>query len=107
MGQDLFVKDTCLGARITFCEGCPLEDVFEEVLWRGGLVSGSVGLGGPRTVIPLTGVRDVRGTTCRSLGDFIATQVFNSVFPQMEPLDALIKHMGPIDMDYCSKLGPG
>ncbi|KAL0462484.1 UNVERIFIED_CONTAM: hypothetical protein Slati_0136000 [Sesamum latifolium] len=45
---------------------CPLEEVFEEVLWRGGSVSGSAGLGGPRTTIPLAGTRDVLGTTCRA-----------------------------------------
>ncbi|KAL0458648.1 UNVERIFIED_CONTAM: hypothetical protein Slati_0492000 [Sesamum latifolium] len=66
LGQGLFLNDACLGAGLAFCEGCPLEEVFEEVLWRGGSVSGSAGLGGPRTTVPLAGSRDVPGTTCRA-----------------------------------------
>ncbi|KAL0448330.1 UNVERIFIED_CONTAM: hypothetical protein Slati_1389400 [Sesamum latifolium] len=62
LSQGLFVKDACLGAGLTFCRGCLLE----EVLWSGGSVSGSVGLGGPGTVVSLAGARDVPGTTCRA-----------------------------------------
>ncbi|KAL0345670.1 UNVERIFIED_CONTAM: hypothetical protein Sradi_4398300 [Sesamum radiatum] len=59
--RGLFVKDVCLGAGLAFCRSYPLE----EVLWRGSSVSGSTGLGGPRTTVPLAGTRDIPGTTCR------------------------------------------
>ncbi|KAL0433981.1 UNVERIFIED_CONTAM: hypothetical protein Slati_2732400 [Sesamum latifolium] len=90
--------------RACFLRGCPLEEVFEEVLWRGGSINGSAGLGGPRTTVPLAGTRDVPGTTCRAwarpaifttfllfnalLGNYIVAHVFNSVFPQTAPIDA-------------------
>ncbi|KAL0454817.1 UNVERIFIED_CONTAM: hypothetical protein Slati_0820900, partial [Sesamum latifolium] len=53
------MNDVYLGEGLAFCGGCPLEEVFEEVLWRGDLVNGSAGLGGPRTTVPLAGTRDV------------------------------------------------
>ncbi|KAL0427368.1 UNVERIFIED_CONTAM: hypothetical protein Slati_2911600 [Sesamum latifolium] len=62
LGQGLFVNDACLGAELAFCGGYPLE----EVLWRGGSVSGSASLGGPRMTVPLVGTRDVPSTTCRA-----------------------------------------
>ncbi|KAL0416109.1 UNVERIFIED_CONTAM: hypothetical protein Slati_3442800 [Sesamum latifolium] len=62
LGQGWFVKDACLGAGLAFYGGCPLE----EVLWRGSSVSGSTGVRGPRTTVPLAGTRDIPGTTCRA-----------------------------------------
>ncbi|KAL0409486.1 UNVERIFIED_CONTAM: hypothetical protein Sradi_1883000 [Sesamum radiatum] len=93
----------------------PPEEVFEEVLWRGGSFNRSAGLGGLRIVVPLAGARDVPVTTCRAwalpavctafslfsalLGDFIVTHVFNSVLPQRVPIDACRKRTGLIDTD--------
>ncbi|KAL0288705.1 UNVERIFIED_CONTAM: hypothetical protein Sradi_7091800 [Sesamum radiatum] len=55
-----------LGAGLALCGSYPLEEVFEEVPWRESSVSGGAGLGGPRTIVPLAGTRDVPGTTCRA-----------------------------------------
>ncbi|KAL0361797.1 UNVERIFIED_CONTAM: hypothetical protein Sradi_3864200 [Sesamum radiatum] len=103
LGQGLFAKDVCLGAGFTFCRGYPPEEVFEEVLRRGGSISVSAGLGGPGTVVPLARAKDVPGTTCRAwalpaistafsliralLGVFIVTHVSNSMFPQTVSID--------------------
>ncbi|KAL0405820.1 UNVERIFIED_CONTAM: hypothetical protein Slati_3895900 [Sesamum latifolium] len=57
------IREGCLpGSRAYFLR----RRCFEEVLWRGGSVSGSAGLGGPRTTVPLAGTRDVTDTTCRA-----------------------------------------
>ncbi|KAL0355031.1 UNVERIFIED_CONTAM: hypothetical protein Sradi_3950000 [Sesamum radiatum] len=48
------------------------KEVSEEVLWCGGLVNGSAGLGDPGTITPLAGAaplaraKDVIATTCKT-----------------------------------------
>ncbi|KAL0435396.1 UNVERIFIED_CONTAM: hypothetical protein Sradi_0247500 [Sesamum radiatum] len=54
-----------MGQGLFSAEDAPLKEVFEEILWRGSLVSGSAGLGGPGTTVPLAEARDVPSTmTC-------------------------------------------
>ncbi|KAL0437730.1 UNVERIFIED_CONTAM: hypothetical protein Sradi_0480900 [Sesamum radiatum] len=65
-GSKLICEGRSPGSRLIFCRGCPPEEVFEEVLWRGGPVIGSTGLGGSGTIDPLAGAMNVPGMTCRA-----------------------------------------
>ncbi|KAL0313522.1 UNVERIFIED_CONTAM: hypothetical protein Sradi_5751500 [Sesamum radiatum] len=65
-GSGLIREGHLPGSGLIFCRGCPPEEVFEEVLWRGGPVSGSAVLEGLGTIVPFAGARDVPGTTCRA-----------------------------------------
>ncbi|KAL0360889.1 UNVERIFIED_CONTAM: hypothetical protein Sradi_3773400 [Sesamum radiatum] len=60
------MKDVCLRVGLAFYGSYPLEEGVEEVLWRGSSVNGSASLGGPRTIVPLAGTRDVLGSTYRA-----------------------------------------
>ncbi|KAL0378527.1 UNVERIFIED_CONTAM: hypothetical protein Sradi_3158200 [Sesamum radiatum] len=118
-GSGLICEGRLPGSRLIFYRGCPPEEVFDEVLWRGGPVNRSgrswddspTGWGQGCPWYDLQSLGSTAVSTALSLfsallGDFIVIHVFNFLFPQTAPIDACEKCTGPMSLDDCSRLRP-